>query len=339
MAKVTHRDIREEMIDTCRTMNRNGLNQGTSGNLSHRVPGGLLITPTSLAYEKMGPKDIVEMTFAGTYSGRRRPSSEWRFHRDILKAREDVSVVLHTHSSYATTLAVHGRGIPAFHYMVAVAGGVDIRCAPYACFGTQELSDHALAALDGRLACLLGHHGLIVLADNLEKAIWRAVEIETLAKMYVHALAIGEPAVLTAEQMAQVIEQMRRMSYGQSPDPDSAPDAPRAADVSVLEAPVAKVKKDRRAEKPPEAVRRPVTAPEAPLPVPAKPAVTKALRSGAARAPVAARAGKPGAKPVPSRSGKAKPGVSPVSPVSSEPPVPPAPPTRRPPGKNRRPRG
>ena len=135
----------------------------------------------------MGPKDIVEMAFDGTWSGRHRPSSEWRFHRDILKTRSDANVVLHTHSTYATTLAVHGKPIPAFHYMVAVGGGTDIRCSPYACFGTQDLSDHALAALDGRLACLLGHHGLIVLADTFEKALWRAVEIETLAKMYVHA--------------------------------------------------------------------------------------------------------------------------------------------------------
>lgn len=328
MAKVTHRDIREEMIETCREMNRNGLNQGTSGNLSHRVPGGLLITPTSLAYGKMGPKDIVEMSFAGTYSGRRRPSSEWRFHRDILARRDDVDVVLHTHSTYATTLAVHGRAIPAFHYMVAVAGGTDVRCAPYACFGTQELSDHALEALEGRLACLLGHHGLIVLAESLEKAMWRAVEIETLAKMYVHALAIGEPSVLTAGQMAQVIEQMRRMSYGETPDPETAADTPRAVESAVTEAPTRTTKKDRRTEKPPEAARRPVAAPEAravPPPPAAAPVASRpkrVARPAAAAVPVVQAAARP------PRSRKAKPA-----------PVPPAPPPRRPPGKSRRPRG
>ncbi len=221
MAKVTHKDLRHGIVRTCREMNRIGLNQGTSGNLSHRIPDGLLITPTSLPYDEMGPKDIVEMALDGTYSGRHRPSSEWRFHRDILAARSDVNVVLHTHATYATTLAVHGRPIPAFHYMVAVAGGADVRCAPYACFGTQDLSDAALKALDGRLACLLGHHGLIVLADTFEKALWRAVEIETLAKMYVHALAIGEPPVLSSAQMALVMEQFRQMAYGQGTAKDS----------------------------------------------------------------------------------------------------------------------
>jgi L-fuculose-phosphate aldolase len=236
MSKVTHRDIRQGIVKTCREMNRIGLNQGTSGNLSHRTDEGMLITPTSLPYDDMGPKDIVEMAFDGTWTGRHRPSSEWRFHRDILKARADANVVLHTHSTYATTLAVHGKSIPAFHYMVAVGGGIDVRCSPYACFGTQELSDHALAALDGRLACLLGHHGLIVLADTFEKALWRAVEIETLAKMYVHALAIGEPPRLTKAQMTQVFRQMKRMSYGQAPRRPAASTGDRDATAAATTA-------------------------------------------------------------------------------------------------------
>jgi L-fuculose-phosphate aldolase len=219
--------IRAAIVETCREMNRSGLNQGTSGNLSHRVDDGLLITPTSLPYEQMTSEDIVLMSFDGSYEGRHRPSSEWRFHRDILKSRADVNVVLHTHSTYSTTLAVHERGIPAFHYMVAVAGGTEIRCTPYACFGTQELSDCALSALEDRTACLLGHHGLIVVADTFAKALWRAVEVETLAKMYVHALAIGEPPRLSEQQMSQVIEQMQRMSYGQAPDLDTVADTPR----------------------------------------------------------------------------------------------------------------
>ena len=228
MSQVPFDSLRSGIVETCREMNRIGLNQGTSGNLSHRIPDGFLITPTSLPYEQMGPEDVVAMGFDATFEGRHRPSSEWRFHRDILRARSDQNVVLHTHSTYATTLAVHERGIPAFHYMVAVAGGTDIRCSPYACFGTQDLSDHALAALQDRSACLLGHHGLIVLADTFERALWRAVEIETLAKMYVHALAIGEPPRLTEAQMTQVIEQIRRMSYGQAPDLDTVTDTPRA---------------------------------------------------------------------------------------------------------------
>jgi L-fuculose-phosphate aldolase len=209
-------------------MNRNGLNQGTSGNLSHRIPSGMLITPTSLPYDRMQPEDIVAMDFAANYEGKYRPSSEWRFHRDILRAREDVNVVLHTHSTFSTTLAVHERGIPCFHYMVAVAGGNDVRCAPYACFGTQALSDYALRALEDRNACLLGHHGLLVAAQTFEKALWLVVEVETLAKMYVHALAIGEPPRLSDADMAQVHEQMKRMGYGQAPDLDDVGDVPRA---------------------------------------------------------------------------------------------------------------
>ena len=183
-----------------------------------RVEGGFLITPTSLPYDEMTPADVVEMGFDGTYLGSRRPSSEWRFHRDILKARPDVEVVLHAHPTFATALAVHGRGIPSFHYMVALAGGDSIRCAPYATFGTQELSDHALAALDGRMACLLGHHGMIVLGRTPKAALALAVEVETLARQYTYALLLGDPPLLPAEEIGRVAEKMRRMKYGQSPD-------------------------------------------------------------------------------------------------------------------------
>jgi L-fuculose-phosphate aldolase len=232
MTDRNHTDLRQGIVDTCQEMNRNGLNQGTSGNLSHRIPGGMLITPTSLPYERMRADDVVAMDFAANYAGNHRPSSEWRFHRDILKARDDVNVVLHTHSTFSTILAVHERGIPCFHYMVAVAGGNDIRCSPYACFGTQALSDHAVTALEGRNACLLGHHGLIVTARTFEKALWLAVEVETLAKMYVHALAIGEPPHLSEAEMAQVPEPMKRMGYGQAPDLDGVGDVPRAIPAS-----------------------------------------------------------------------------------------------------------
>lgn len=249
---MSHTKLRQGIIDTCLEMNYSGLNQGTSGNVSHRIPGGMLITPTSLPYAQMKPADIVAMDFDGTYSGRRLPSSEWRFHRDILKNRTDVNVVLHTHSVYCTTLATHELGIPSFHYMVAVAGGTDIRCSDYACFGTQELSDTALKALEGRTACLLGHHGLIVLADTFEKALWRAHEVETLAKMYVHALAIGEPPRLSDAEMAQVIEQMRRMSYGQTPDLDSVADRPHAAKAKSASSSKRTEKKTTRAKAKPK---------------------------------------------------------------------------------------
>jgi L-fuculose-phosphate aldolase len=227
MAKTDEPALRREMVETCRRMNASGINQGTSGNLSVRCGDGFLITPSALPYDAMKPADIMRMSFDGTYEGRHRPSSEWRFHRDILREREDVNVVLHCHSVYATTLAVHHRSIPAFHYMVGVAGGNTIRCARYATFGTQALSDAALEALDGRLACLLGQHGQISLGKTMAGALWLATEVETLARMYVHALPLGEPPVLSEEEMTRVLEQMRRMSYGQMPEPEGTNDIAR----------------------------------------------------------------------------------------------------------------
>jgi L-fuculose-phosphate aldolase len=218
MSGPTHIELRTEMVGICRRMNASGINQGTAGNLSARIEGGFLITPTSLAYERMAPEDIVEMGFDGTYVGERRPSSEWRFHRDILRSRDDVNVVLHCHSVYATTLACHHRTIPSFHYMVGVAGGTTIRCARYATFGTQQLSENALEALEGRLACLLGQHGQISLGKDLEHALWLAIEVETISRLYVQALTLGDPPILSDEEMERVIRQMRQMSYGQAPD-------------------------------------------------------------------------------------------------------------------------
>ena len=179
-----------------------------------------------MRYLKLTPDDIVEMDFSGTYAGR-RPSSEWRFHRDILKARQDIDVVLHCHSIYATTLACHHKTIPSFHYMTGVAGGTTIRCARYATFGTQELSDAALEALEGRLACLLGQHGQISLGKSLESALWLAIEVETLSRIYVQALTLGEPPILSNEEMERVIAQMKRMSYGFGPEAEGSNDVAR----------------------------------------------------------------------------------------------------------------
>ena len=223
---MTEEEIRAAMVATCRRMEAMGLNQGTAGNVSVRHGEGFLVTPSSLPYDRMEPGDIVEMGWDGTYVGR-RPSSEWRFHRDILRARGDVEVVLHCHSVYATTVACHHRAIPAFHYMVGVAGGATIRCARYATFGTQELSDAALEALEGRLACLLGQHGQIALGRTVDQALWMAGEVETLARLYVQALAIGEPPVLPDEEMERVIAQMRRMSYGLGPEAEGSNDVAR----------------------------------------------------------------------------------------------------------------
>lgn len=219
-------DLRRKMVEICRRMNSSGINQGTAGNVSVRTGNGFLITPSSLPYDIMSPEDLVEMGFDGTYVGR-RPSSEWRFHRDILKNRPDINVVLHCHSMYATTLACHHKTIPAFHYMVGVAGGTTVRCAKYATFGTQALSDHALKALDGRLACLLGQHGQISLGKDLEQALWLAIEVETLARMYVQVLTLGEPPILDDAEMERVIDQMKRMSYGLGPEAEGSNDVAR----------------------------------------------------------------------------------------------------------------
>lgn len=215
MPTAAETDLRRAVIDTALWMNALGVNQGTSGNVSARWGEGLLITPSGVPYERLEPDSIVFMDMEGTPRGDLLPSSEWRFHRDILAARPDVGAVVHTHSAFATTLACLGRGIPAFHYMVAAAGGLDIRCAPYATFGTQALSDHALAALDGRAACLLANHGQIATGPNLEKALGLAVEVESLAGMYWRAMQIGEPVLLDAEEMAVVLEKFK--SYGKQP--------------------------------------------------------------------------------------------------------------------------
>ncbi len=219
--------LRREMLTTCRRMNETGLNQGTAGNLSARNAKGFLVTPSSMPYDVMKPEDMVQMYFDGTFDGALRPSSEWRFHRDILQNRTDINSVLHCHSVYATTVAVHHKEIPAFHYMVGLAGGTTIRCAPYATYGTQALSDVAIEALKDRLACLLGQHGQIALGSSPTTALAMAVEVETLARLYVQALPLGDPPILSDEEMARVIQQMKKMAYGQMPEPEGSNDVAR----------------------------------------------------------------------------------------------------------------
>jgi L-fuculose-phosphate aldolase len=197
---------RREIIETARRMNATGINQGKSGNVSARAEtGGLLITPSALAYDTMRPEDIVQVRLDGASQGKRRASTEWRLHRDIYASRSDVGAIVHAHPMFATTLACLGREIPAVHYMVAVAGGASIRCAPYATFGTQELSDHAVAALEGRTACLLANHGMVAVGSTLADALDLAVEVETLAAMYWRALQIGQPVILSDAEMARVL--------------------------------------------------------------------------------------------------------------------------------------
>ncbi|WP_042338710.1 class II aldolase/adducin family protein [Paraburkholderia ferrariae] len=221
-AAVRAREVREEaalrqqIVDTVCEMEHLGINQGTSGNVSARWCEGLLITPSGVPSADLTRERIVWMPLDvrddNPLFEAQRPSSEWRFHRDILSARLDVNAVVHTHSSAATALAIHGRGIPAHHYMVAAAGGNSIRCAPYAIFGSQALSDRALEALRHRFACLLAHHGVIALGPDLSRALWLANEVEVLAKQYLLACQLGEPPLLTDAQMSEVIEKFK--GYG-----------------------------------------------------------------------------------------------------------------------------
>jgi L-fuculose-phosphate aldolase len=208
VSNVSETDQRKSVISHCLLMNRLGINQGMSGNISVRHGEGLLITPTSIPYESLEPEDIVYLSVDGTPEGRRQPSSEWRFHRDIMPARTDVNAIVHAHPTFCTILAIMERGIPAIHYMIAAAGGPDIRCGPYAIFGSAELSKHAVDALDGRRACLLAHHGMIAIGSSLEKAMWLAVEVETLAKQYHGSLQLGDPPLLTRQQIDDVAAKM-----------------------------------------------------------------------------------------------------------------------------------
>jgi L-fuculose-phosphate aldolase len=206
-------DLRREIIATALKMNALGINRGKSGNVSARIKDGFLVTPTGLSYESTQADDVVAMTLDGASRGSRLPSSEWRFHRDIYAARAEVGAIVHAHSPFATTLACLGRNIPAFHYMIAVAGGKDIRCAAYATFGTQSLSDHALHALAGRKACLLANHGMIAVGASPLDALALAVEVEALAEQYWRALQIGEPNLLSDAEMDVVLAKFA--SYGQ----------------------------------------------------------------------------------------------------------------------------
>ena len=208
-----HEPTRREIIEACRSMNRLGINQGTSGNISVRTESGLLISPTGMEYDALEPQDIVPMRWDGSFTGTVAPSSEWRFHRDILQARDDLNAVVHTHSRYATAVSILRRDIPAIHYAIAAAGGHDIRCAPYETFGTAELAARVVDALKGRRACLMAHHGVITAGATLAKAMALAVTVEELAQQYLLVLPLGEPPILPQEEMARVLEKFR--TYGQ----------------------------------------------------------------------------------------------------------------------------
>ena len=214
-------DLRLELIATARRMASSGLNKGTAGNLSVRAEEdgahGFLITPTGMAYDALEADDVVFMrlddTFTGVNTNKRKPSSEWRFHRDIYAARPDAQAILHAHSAFATSLACLRREIPAFHYMIARFGGDTLRCSDYATFGTQALSDTALAALQDRCACLLANHGMLVFGKNLSHSLALGIELEELCEQYWRTCQLGEPVILDAAEMAIVLEKFS--TYGQ----------------------------------------------------------------------------------------------------------------------------
>jgi len=198
--------LRQELVSQGAKLAACGLSQGTSGNLSARCGEGFLITPSGTPYEQIGPEHIVAVDRDGHWPAGQRPSSEWRFHRDIYLARPDAQAIVHVHPPYATALAICRREIPPAHYMIAVGGGDSIRCASYHTYGTQALSDAVLAALDGRLACLMANHGMLALGSSLTQAMWRAVEVENLAQQYTLALQVGTPMLLTGLEVTDVLE-------------------------------------------------------------------------------------------------------------------------------------
>jgi L-fuculose-phosphate aldolase len=227
-------EARSALIATCRELAVSGLTHGTSGNVSvRRNAHEFFVSPSGMPYDTLEAADVPLVHVSGRWFGRRRPSSEWRFHRDIFAGRAEVAAIVHTHSRHATALACNGRGIPAFHYMVAVAGGTDIRCAPYHAFGTQDLSDAALAALEGRRACLLGNHGVIACGKDLGSALALAAEVENLAAQYCTALELGAVRILDENAMRIVIEKFHTYGKQDAVDPDLVfagamlPDAPQ----------------------------------------------------------------------------------------------------------------
>ncbi|MEM6666769.1 MAG: class II aldolase/adducin family protein [Pseudomonadota bacterium] len=266
MATLKHITLRKHLILTCQQMNSLGINQGTSGNISVRTPDGFLISPSGIPYGAMKPEQVVAMDLDAGYHGDWLPSSEWRMHHDLFKARTEAGAIVHTHSTYATALSCLRIEVPAFHYMIGVTGGTTLRCSGYASFGTQELSNTMLEALEDRTACLLANHGVICFGPTLDKALWLAGEIETLCKQYFVATQAGLPIILTEEEMTGVLARFK--TYGKQAGDLADGDAP------AVEAPTRRdVKPARRtAAKKPAPKKAPIskTAPKPPAKAAAK---------------------------------------------------------------------
>ena len=212
MKKLKFMDLRKAVIETCLRMNAEGLNRGTSGNVSVRTDEGFLLTASGVPYAKMKPAHVVEMDLDGQYSGDYLPSTEWRMHLDIYRARPEAKAIVHVHSTWATALSCLRKDIPAFHYMIGVTGGTSLRVSGYAEFGTQELSDTMLKAMEDRNSCLLANHGQICFGPNLDKALWLANEIDGLCEQYWAASLAGKPVILSDAEMTSVLRRFK--TYG-----------------------------------------------------------------------------------------------------------------------------
>ncbi len=212
---LTEQDKRIAIVSAAQEMDRQGLNHGSTGNLSIRHAEMMLITPSGVESHKLKPELIALMPLdndTGSFEGPLPPSSEWRFHLDILRTRHDVNAIAHMHSTYATTLAVLNRDIPAVHYMIAAFGGPTVRCVGYAPYGTSELSQLVLDGLNNRDGVLLANHGAIVTGPNMQRALWRALELENLARIYYQAILVGEPIILSDAEIYQTVERFK--NYG-----------------------------------------------------------------------------------------------------------------------------
>lgn len=202
--------VRQDIIDACLEMNANGINQGTSGNISIRHEDRMLISPSALAYKKMKPEHIASISLGGEmkdeWEGPLKPSTEWRFHWLLMKSRADVNAVVHAHPPYCTALAILRMPIPSCHYMIAAFGGADVRCSDYSTFGSPELADHVVKAMEGRTACLMANHGMTAAGGNIEQAMWRAVELETIARQYYLSLRMGDPVILSGAQIDDTMQ-------------------------------------------------------------------------------------------------------------------------------------
>ncbi|WP_119166667.1 class II aldolase/adducin family protein [Algihabitans albus] len=217
--KKAERELRREIIARCKEMNVNGINQGTSGNISARFEDRMLVSPSATPYDALEPDMIASMALedtSGAWEGPLKPSTEWRFHHALLRERDDAHAVVHAHPTYCTTLAIARREIPACHYMIAAFGGNNVRCAGYARFGTEELSAMAVEAMRDRTACLLANHGMIAIGDTLAKAMWRAVELETIARQYYLSLQMERGVILTDREVDETIAAFK--GYGLQDD-------------------------------------------------------------------------------------------------------------------------